>query len=110
MLRDGDPVGLYAPDGRLVGLLKIDVEGYEYHVFKGATELLGREDAPDIIFEFVDWAESASGEIKVGSSQQILRDFGYLIYYFNGTRTMEEVNGILKKGFYMLYATKKSGN
>jgi len=29
----------------------------KYHVFKGALELLGGKDAPDILFEFVDWAE-----------------------------------------------------
>ena len=89
-----------------VDIIKIDVEGYESQVFKGATELLRRPDAPDIIFEFVDWAEKAAAESVAGSSQQILRDLGYRIYYFTGSEKMKEVNGILKKGFHMLFATK----
>lgn len=89
-----------------VDLIKIDVEGYEYHVFKGASVLLGNEDAPDIIFEFVDWAEEAAKGAEIGSSQRILLEMGYKIFYF-GNQVTEEVAGILTKGFVMLYATKK---
>ena len=90
-----------------VDLIKIDVEGYEYHVFQGAATLLGSMDAPDIIFEFVDWAEEAAKGAEVGSSQKILREMGYKIFYFNDNQAKEEVTGILTKGFFMLYATKK---
>ena len=92
-----------------VDLLKIDVEGYEYHVFKGATEILGRPDAPDIIFEFVDWAEDSAKGAHIGSSQKILRGMGYRIFYFKDRGVMEEVTGILEKGFFMLFATKRAG-
>lgn len=91
-----------------VDLIKIDVEGYEWHAFKGAETLLGGAGAPDIIFEFVDWAEEAANGTTIGASQQFLRDMGYRIYYFKKSGTMEEVRGILKKGFFMLYATKKN--
>lgn len=90
-----------------VDLIKIDVEGYEYHVFKGAAALLGGPDAPDIIFEFVDWAERQAGNIKIGDSQLILRDMGYRIYAFSGKGIMKVVDGILQEGFHMLYASKK---
>jgi FkbM family methyltransferase len=43
-----------------VNFIKIDVEGYEYTVFKGGKELLSQDDAPDIFLEFVDWAEGLS--------------------------------------------------
>jgi FkbM family methyltransferase len=39
-----------------VDFIKADIEGYEYHAFKGAEKLLSAEKAPDILFEFVDWA------------------------------------------------------
>jgi FkbM family methyltransferase len=89
-------------------IIKIDVEGYEYHVFKGAQKLLVREDAPDILFEFVDWAEENAKGIKIGDAQKILKIMGYRIYYFNKNKSkMKEVDDILEKGFFMLFATKK---
>jgi len=94
-----------------VDLIKIDVEGYEYHVFKGATDLLEREDAPDILFEFSSWAEQNAHGIQTGSAQELLRDLGYKIFYFHDKkRHMNETTDILRKGFFMLYATKKSLN
>ncbi len=93
-----------------VDMIKIDVEGYEYHAFKGATGLLGRPDAPDIIFEFVDWAEEAANGTPVGAAQELLKELGYSIYYFGKTGKMQEVPGILKKGFEMLLATKKKNS
>jgi FkbM family methyltransferase len=93
-----------------VHLVKIDVEGFEYHVFKGATALLSARDAPDIIFEFVDWAEKLAGGINVGASQQILQDLGYQIFYFDHRNEMKKVTGILTEGFSMLFATKNNIN
>jgi FkbM family methyltransferase len=90
-----------------VDLVKIDVEGYEYHVFQGAAGLLGRPDAPDIIFEFVDWAEEAAKGATIGAAQRILREMGYRIFYFGEGGVTKEVNGILERGFFMLFATKR---
>ena len=89
-----------------VDIIKIDVEGYEYHVFKGAIELLSREDAPDILLEFADWAEENAKGVTIGASQQILKEMGYRIYYFSEKGTMKETETILKRGFFMLFATK----
>jgi FkbM family methyltransferase len=91
-----------------VDLIKIDVEGYESHVFRGATELLSRADAPDIIFEFVDWAEDIAIGADIGDSQKFLRGLGYRIFYFKDKGNMEEVGGILTRGFFMLFATKNN--
>ena len=65
---------------------------------------------PDIIFEFVDWAEDAANGISAGAAQQILKDYGYQIFYFNNKTKMVSVKDIIKKGFFMLYASKKSRN
>jgi FkbM family methyltransferase len=91
-----------------VDIIKIDVEGYEYHVFKGAIELLSKADAPDILFEFADWAEENAKGVTVGSAQQILFDMGYRIFYFNREKEkMVQLGEVIKNGFFMLFATKK---
>lgn len=38
-----------------IGMIKIDVEGFEEHVFRGMTETLGRNNYPRIFFE--SWAD-----------------------------------------------------
>jgi FkbM family methyltransferase len=92
-----------------VDMIKIDVEGYEYHVFKGAGALLSGNEAPDILFEFVDWAEQQAIGISIGDAQRLLRSYGYRIFYFyENKKTMDEVKGIIDKGYCLLYATKKS--
>tara|TARA_B100000508_G_C11465832_1_gene282434 strand:+ start:15982 stop:16872 length:891 start_codon:yes stop_codon:yes gene_type:complete len=44
-------------DGRLVDLVKIDVEGYELEVLKGATSLLKRDHPPVLIVECTEETE-----------------------------------------------------
>ena len=91
-----------------IDTIKIDVEGYEYHVFKGALDLLGRSDAPDILFEFADWAEENAKGISVGAAQRLLFDLGYRIFYFeDGKKKMKELKAPVEKGFFMFFATKK---
>jgi len=41
----------FLPEGTKIGLLKIDVEGHEFQVLKGATRLLEQGRIRDIIFE-----------------------------------------------------------
>lgn len=62
-----------------VKAIKIDVEGYEAMVFKGARQLLTSADAPLILFEFIDWAEKRLN-LKPGDSQRQLLNFGYDIW------------------------------
>ena len=53
-----------------VGAVKVDVEGYEAHVFWEAGDLLGSASAPLVVFEFCDWAEgrAVSRTKRVGSA------------------------------------------
>lgn len=55
---------------RPVALMKVDVEGGEPEVFRGATDLLRTSDAPSIIFE----------SFKLERDAAILRDLGYQIF------------------------------
>lgn len=87
-------------------LIKIDVEGYEYHVFKGGSGLLGGQDAPDILFEFAGWAEEQAG-LKKGSAQQILKDYGYSLFEFDEGGSLHPLEGIMADGNAMLLATKR---
>ena len=89
-----------------VDMVKIDIEGYEYFAFEGAKNLLQSEDAPDIYFEFVDWAQERAG-IQKGAEQQLLRSFGYKIFLLNknGDDFLETEN--IVKGSEMMLASKK---
>lgn len=92
-----------------VGVIKIDVEGYEYCVFKGARNLLTSKNAPKIVFEFVDWAEASAKGLKPGMAQEILREFGYTIFTIeNSNRGFELVraNEVFYNGDKMFFATK----
>lgn len=61
-----------------VDVLKVDVEGFEAAVFRGAGNLLSGEKPPLVLFEFADWAETRAGS-PAGLAQQILREKGYRI-------------------------------
>jgi FkbM family methyltransferase len=89
-----------------VDFIKIDIEGYEYYAFKGAENLLKKEDAPVILFEFADWAENLATGINVGDAQRILKDYGYNLYIFNEDQSLTPLNDILTKGNLMLFAKK----
>jgi FkbM family methyltransferase len=86
-------------------LIKVDVEGYEYNVFKGGGNLLSSHEAPDIIFEFVDWAENLAHGINIGDSQRILKGYGYTIFDFDNLKG-GPLPEIVTKGMRNLYATK----
>jgi FkbM family methyltransferase len=89
-----------------VDIIKIDVEGHEYHVFQGAEMLLCRSDAPDILFEFEDWAEDAA-KLAPGTAQTYLMTKGYALYKVGeGTRLYPMLQP-LTTGSTMLLATKK---
>jgi hypothetical protein len=60
-----------------VDALKIDVEGLEASVLRGAEQLL-RAFRPPVVFEFCDWAEERVS--KRGDAQRVLLDLGYCIW------------------------------
>lgn len=89
-----------------VDVIKIDVEGHEYNVFLGAGTLLGSPDAPDILFEFEDWAEDCA-KLPKGAAQGYLMSKGYDIYEMSGGTRIRRLSRPLTKGSRMLFATKK---
>lgn len=79
-----------------VAAVKVDVEGFEAHVFRGASRLLQGKSAPLVLFEFYDWAEKRAAE--PGEAQSVLRSYGYSIWRFEtysagGTPLDEVVTG-----------------
>jgi FkbM family methyltransferase len=86
------------------GLIKVDIEGYEYFAFEGGKETLSKPQAPDIYFEFVDWCEKAAG-LEPGSSQRVLQSYGYKLYERVGNR-LNKLESVAVSGSKMLFATK----
>ena len=77
-----------------VTAIKVDVEGYEAHVFEGAKKTLTQGVRPRIIFEFCDWAENRAFPGRCGWAQSILQDFGYRLWtladYVSGGQWLKE--------------------
>ena len=90
-----------------VDLIKIDVEGFEYLAFKGGMKLLTHPNAPDILFEFVDWAEELAGNIKPGDAQKTLLEYGYSLWEIKSDNKLERITKPLIKGSIMIWASKK---
>lgn len=74
-----------------VDVIKIDVEGAELGVLRGARRLLSSPSPPVVIFEFADWAEARIPEQKPGDAQLELISHGYRLFPINsdGTRGKE---------------------
>lgn len=90
----------------IVDLIKIDVEGFEALAFRGGLKLLSGPRAPDILFEFVDWAEELAGE-KPGNAQLILKKYGYNLYFFTHGKIGKLLEDTILKGGLMIFATKR---
>ena len=90
-----------------VSVIKIDIEGFELFAFKGAQGLLRPADSPDILFEFVDWAEECA-KLPIGSAQQFLKDMGYYIYAFDENGNLRQLDSVMLKGGGLLLASKKN--
>ena len=91
---------------KTVDLIKIDIEGFEYLAFKGGAKLFNAENAPDIIFEFVDWAEAQAQICAVGGAQQMLLSYGYHLFSIDKKNEFVPVNEVMINGASMLFATK----
>lgn len=88
-----------------VGMVKIDIEGFEYFAFAGGSKLLQSPGAPDIVFEYVDWAEERANLDK-GSAQELLLKYGYHLYSMN-KGVIKPLKGIFNKGGAELFASKR---
>jgi FkbM family methyltransferase len=90
-----------------VSVLKVDVEGHELAVFRGARRLLETTPGPAIVFEFCDWAETRFG--KPGQAQEFLMHLGYRLWrlrdYRHGHRPLAAP---LRSGWAMLVAERTS--
>jgi FkbM family methyltransferase len=91
-----------------VDVLKVDVEGCERAVFQGAEQLLTRDDAPVILFEFCDWAEARMPGGEVGDAQRLLLGYGYEIYRLSDfvRRQKNPLKDVIVRGFEMLVGVK----
>jgi FkbM family methyltransferase len=67
-------------------LLKIDVEGYEAHVLRGASRLLGDGRAEAVLIEINPEALARAGS-RVIDIQQLLEGFGYRLYGISDKKT-----------------------
>jgi FkbM family methyltransferase len=92
---------------RKVELLKVDVEGFEAAVFRGAERLLTGLRPPLIVFEFVDWAEARVPESRIGEAQRQLTGWGYRIWrlsdFMKGKGPLKD---ICTTGYEMLVALR----
>jgi FkbM family methyltransferase len=67
---------------RPVTLMKLDVEGLEARVLKGARRLLARDDAPVLQVEFTDAAAEAAGS-SCGELYGLLVEYGFRMYRYD---------------------------
>ena len=87
-------------------MMKIDVEGWEGHVLKGAIATLSAVEAPLLQVEFTDEAAQAAGSSCADLYRQLL-DFGYMIYRYEPASN-RLIPAELRKSYPYdnLYATK----
>ncbi len=83
-----------------IAVLKMDVQGWEYFVLKGAERLLSEKRITHIIFEFEWWAEKNAGLLP-GSAQQFLLDNGYQLQTLDG----KKIDTPLTEGSLILHAS-----
>ncbi|MBK8510768.1 MAG: FkbM family methyltransferase [Saprospiraceae bacterium] len=91
----------------IVDFIKIDIEGFEYHAFKGGEKLLSLVAAPDILFEFLDWAEALVNDLNPGDAQKLLLSYGYSIFKVTDRGGLIRLNEALLIGSEMLFASKR---
>lgn len=84
-----------------IAVLKADVQGWEYHIFKGAERLFDEKRIGTVIFEFESWAEGNAG-LELGASQKFLIGKGYSLFTLDGVRVHEPIREgsmVLKAAF-----------
>jgi FkbM family methyltransferase len=88
-----------------VDVLKVDVEGFEAAVFRGAERLLTGPNPPVVLFEFCDWAEQRSGH-GLGDAQRILTGYGYTLWRLNHFPGGTPLGSVVAEGCDMLVAAR----
>lgn len=95
------------PTGQRPALIKIDVEGWEYHVVRGAAQLLGRDDAPLLQVEFAPGYFEANG-LDIAILGDAILSHGYELFQPAGACALRHHRpGDQLAG--NLYAAKQSG-
>ncbi len=64
-----------------IALVKLDVEGFELNVLKGAVKLLSRDNAPVFLVEFTDDNSIAAGHC-CHEIYKLLNEYGYKWYRY----------------------------
>lgn len=90
---------------RAIDFIKVDVEGFEAMIFRGGKEFLSSAKAPDILFEFVDWAEKNAGSIP-GDAQAQLQRYGYYLYLVVRGKIEGLIENQLTSGSALIFASK----
>ena len=90
-----------------VRLIKLDIEGAEAKALRGATGLLGRADAPDLVFEFTPKFLSGMGDDPrelIG----LLERLGYRLQTIGNAGRVPASEGIHAAEQTYLYCTKRT--
>ena len=86
--------------------IKVDVEGYEALIFDSMKKYLSNNDACNILFEFVDWAERLAN-YEIGAAQKILLDNKYILIDMESNINIQKP---ILTGSTMILAKKQNRN
>lgn len=93
-------------------LIKVDVEGFEAMIFESMGDFIEKGNRPQIIFEFVDWAEKCSNIFSPGDAQNVLLNKGYQLYILDGSilDKNKQLNEAATNGSYDILAIPFKNN
>lgn len=93
-----------------VHVLKIDVEGFEAAVLRGASQLPEKSPPPLVVFEFMEWAEGRKDPSEIGAAQRYLRDLKYKVWRLeHWGQGKQPLTNILTNSAAMLVAQRQAG-
>lgn len=84
-------------------LIKVDVEGYELTVFKSMSNFMRKNHEYEVLFEYVDWAETVANYVN-GAAQSFLIKLGLTLYTFP---ELNKLCAVQKEGSNNLLARKE---